>query len=440
MNILLIIILIAITAFFVSSEFAIVKVRSSQLEALIVEGNKNALAAKKVTSHLDEYLSACQLGITITALGLGWLGEPTVESFLLPLLKKFEIPESVAHIISFIVAFSVITFLHVVIGELAPKTIAINKAVNITLSFSKPLIWFYRIMYPIIWGMNGSALLIVKLFGMKPASESELAHSEEELRILLSESYQSGEINQSEYRYMNKIFEFDDRTAREIMVPRTEIVAINVDASLKEILEIVKHEGFTRYPIIEEDKDDIIGFINIKELLTDCVYQTCPEDAPVKKYLKPTIRVIETILIHDLLLIMQKERSHMTILLDEYGGTAGLVTVEDILEEIVGDIRDEFDKDEIPEVRKISDDHYLLEAKILLEDVSNLLNIHIEEEDIDTLGGWFLSKKMDVEKGDSITEQGATFTVTEVDGHHIHYIDVKLEQRNDDPQDEDLVE
>ncbi|GAA0322175.1 hemolysin family protein [Bacillus carboniphilus] len=425
-NIVLVIFLIALTAFFVSSEFAIVKVRSSQLDALIAEGNKKALAAKRVTTHLDEYLSACQLGITITALGLGWLGEPTIERLLRPLLHDLEFSESLSHIISFIVAFSTITFLHVVIGELAPKTVAIQKAVQVTLLFATPLIWFYRFMYPFIWTLNGSARLIVKMFGMETVSENELAHSEEELRILLSESFQSGEINQSEYKYMNKIFEFDDRVAREIMVPRTEIVAININASLKEILETVKEEGFTRYPVIEEDKDNIIGFINIKQLLTDCVYEDCPEEAPVYQYLKPTIRVIETIPIHDLLVIMQKERSHMTILLDEYGGTAGLVTVEDILEEIVGDIRDEFDKDEIPEVRKLSDHHYILDAKILLEDVNQLLNIEILEEDIDTLGGWFLSKKMDVQKGDQLIEQNVAFTVSEIEGHHIQYIDVQI--------------
>lgn len=420
------IILIALTAFFVSSEFAIVKVRTSQLEALIAEGNKKAVAAKRVTTHLDEYLSACQLGITITALGLGWLGEPTVESLLFPLFQRFEIPESIAHVISFLIAFAVITYIHVVIGELAPKTVAIQKAVDITLSVAKPLIWFYKLMRPMIWVLNGSALLIVKMLGMKRVSENELAHSEEELRILLSESYESGEINQSEYKYMSNIFEFDDRVAREIMVPRTEIVAINVDASLKEILEIVKEEGFTRYPVIEQDKDNIIGFINIKELLTDCVYQNCPEDAPVSKYLKPIIRVIESIPIHDLLVIMQKERSHMGILLDEYGGTAGLVTVEDILEEIVGEIRDEFDKDEVAEVRKVGDGHFLLDAKILLEDVNQLFNIDIDEEDIDTLGGWLLSKKMDIQKGDSVTEQGVTFTVSEIEGHHILYIEAKM--------------
>ena len=431
-NIFLVIILIAFTAFFVSSEFAIVKVRTSQLEALIADGNKKAVAAKRVTTHLDEYLSACQLGITITALGLGWLGEPTVESLLIPLFQRFEIPESIAHVISFLIAFAVITYIHVVIGELAPKTVAIQKAVDITLSVAKPLILFYKLMRPLIWVLNGSALLIVKMLGMERVSESELAHSEEELRILLSESYESGEINQSEYKYMSNIFEFDDRVAREIMVPRTEIIAINADASLREILEIVKEEGFTRYPVIEEDKDNIIGFINIKELLTDCVYQNCPEDAPVPKYLKPIIRVIETIPIHDLLVIMQKERSHMGILSDEYGGTAGLVTVEDILEEIVGEIRDEFDKDEIAEVRKMDEGHYLLDAKILLDDVNELLNIHIDEEDIDTLGGWFLSKKMDVQQGDSVMEQNVTFTVSEIEGHHILYIEAKLTPHSPD--------
>ena len=206
-NIILVILLVAITAFFVATEFAIVKIRPSRIDQLIIEGNKKAINVKKVTNNLDGYLSACQLGITITALGLGWLGEPTVERILHPVIDFFNFPEAVGSVLSFIIAFSIITFLHVVLGELTPKTIAIQKAEAVSMKLAGPLIIFYKTMYPIIWALNGSANLFVRLFGLKPIKEHEEAHSEEELRIILSQSYQSGEINQSEFKYVNRIFE-----------------------------------------------------------------------------------------------------------------------------------------------------------------------------------------------------------------------------------------
>jgi CBS domain containing-hemolysin-like protein len=424
-NLILVALLIAMTAFFVAAEFAIVKIRTSRIDQLISEGNKNAVAAKKVISSLDEYLSACQLGITITALGLGWLGEPTVESLLHPIFESWEINESLGEILSFAIAFSSITFLHVVIGELAPKTLAIQKAETITLLFSKPLILFYRIMYPFIWALNGSARLVTGIFGLKPASEHELAHSEEELRIILSESLKSGEINQSEYKYVNKIFEFDERIAKEIMVPRTEIVTVPVSATIKEVMDIVLKERYTRYPVVDGDKDNVVGMINIKEVLTAVIQNDFNMDVPVSNFVHPVVQVIETIPIHDLLLKLQKEHSHLALLFDEYGGTAGLVTVEDIIEEIVGDIRDEFDIDELPDIRKIGDNHYIFNAKVLIEDVNDLLGIDLMEEDVDTIGGWFLTHKYDVQLGDEIEEDGYVFKIKEIDGQHILYIEVK---------------
>jgi CBS domain containing-hemolysin-like protein len=264
-------ILIALTAFFVASEFAIIRVRSSRIDQLIEEGNSSALTAKRVTSNLDEYLSACQLGITITALGLGWLGESTFEKMLHPVFEGLGIPESFNQVLSVGFAFAAITFLHVVIGELAPKTLAIQKAEWITLMMSRPLILFYKVMYPVIWLLNGSARITTRFFGLKPVSENEIAHTEEELRIILSESYKSGEINQSEFKYVNKIFEFDNRIAKEVMVPRTEIVSLSKDDTLETFLQVLREEKFTRYPIIDGDKDHIIGLINIKEVMTDLI-------------------------------------------------------------------------------------------------------------------------------------------------------------------------
>jgi CBS domain containing-hemolysin-like protein len=422
-NLIVIAILIAFTAFFVSFEFAIVKIRSTRIDQLVAEGNKKAIAAKKIVSNLDEYLSACQLGITVTALGLGWLGEPTVEHMLHPLFTQFNIPESASSILSFVIAFASVTFIHVVVGELAPKTIAINKAEAVTLIFAKPMILFYKIMYPFIKVLNGSARVIVGIFGLKPASEHEEAHSEEELQLIISESYKSGEINQSEYKYVNNIFEFDDRIAKEIMVPRTEIVAFDKSQTLEECLEIVKVENYTRYPVIDGEKDNIVGMLNMKEVLTDYISGK-NLDTPIDEYTRPVIQVIESIAIHDLLVKMQKERVHMAILMDEYGGTAGLVTVEDILEEIVGEIRDEFDEDEVPEINKISEHKTVVDGKVLIDEVNDLFGLDIHEEEMDTIGGWILSEKMDVVEGDKVQYGDYEFKVLEIDGYHIKLLEI----------------
>lgn len=422
-NLIVIAILIAFTAFFVSFEFAIVKIRSTRIDQLVTEGNKKAIAAKTIVSNLDEYLSACQLGITVTALGLGWLGEPTVERLLHPLFTQFNVAESAAGILSFIIAFASVTFIHVVVGELAPKTIAIHKAEAVTLLFAKPMIIFYKIMYPFIKTLNGSARMIVGMFGLKPASEHEEAHSEEELQLIISESYKSGEINQSEYKYVNNIFEFDDRIAKEIMVPRTEIVVFDRSQTLAECLEIVKVENYTRYPVIDGEKDNIVGMLNMKEVMTDYISGK-NLDTPIDEYTRPVIQVIESIAIHDLLVKMQKERVHMAILMDEYGGTAGLVTVEDILEEIVGEIRDEFDQDEVPEINKISEHKTVVDGKVLIDEVNDLFGLDIQEDEMDTIGGWILSEKMDVVEGDKVKYGDYEFKVLEIDGYHIKLLEI----------------
>lgn len=425
MNLFIIAILIAFTAFFVTSEFAMIRVRTTRIDQLLSEGNAKAEAAKKVLSNLDGYLSATQVGITITSLILGWLGEPTIREILDPLFEKIDMPLSIEQVVSFILAFLLITFFNVVLGELAPKTFAIQKAENIILNVAPPLIFFHRVMYPFIWVLNRSARLVTGLFGLKPVSDQEIVLSEEELRMILSESYKSGEINQSEYRYVNKIFEFDNRIAKEIMVPRTEIVTFAKDATMKEILETIREEGYTRYPVIDGDKDNILGIVNIKEVLRDCIEQKCVEDAPLVPYLKPVMHVIETIPIQELLLKLQKSRSHLAVLSDEYGGTAGIVTVEDILEEIVGEIRDEFDTDELPLIQKKGEGHYILDGKVLIEEVNDLLGTTIEEDELDTIGGWFLAQKFDVQKGDIIESEGFSFEIKENEGHHIMYIEVR---------------
>ena len=260
---------------------------------------------------------------------------------------------------------------------------------------------------------------------MKPASEHELSHTEEELRLLLSESYKSGEINQTELNYVTNVFEFDDRIAREIMVPRTDIVGFDIDVTFEEVLTTISEERYTRYPIYEGDRDNIIGFLNIKEFLTHGLKnRITPETFELSNFLNPLIHTIETIPIDELLQKMQRERIHIAILLDEYGGTSGMVTVEDILEEIVGEIRDEFDDDEIPAIRQVAKGHYLLDATLLLGEVEKLLYVEFEEEGIDTIGGWYFTQDIDLELNKKIHYQGYDFAIAQKDGRHIQYIEV----------------
>ncbi|MGH0696051.1 hemolysin family protein [Bacillus cereus] len=432
-NLVMVAILIAFTGFFVAAEFAIVKIRSSRIEQLVAEGKRGALAAKKVTTNLDEYLSACQLGITVTAMGLGWLGEPTIEKLLHPLFEKWNLNPSISSVLTFGLAFMIMTYLHVVVGELAPKTMAIQKAERVTLLLAGPLMMFYKVMYPFIWVLNGSARVITGLFGLKPASEHEVAHTEEELRLILSDSYESGEINQAEYKYVNNIFEFDNRIAKEIMVPRTEIVGFYLEDSVEEHMKVIQNERYTRYPIFGEDKDDIIGMVNVKDFFIRYMTEDQKDLSSIRSYMRPIIEVMETTPIHDLLLQMQKKRIPMAVLYDEYGGTAGIVTLEDILEEIVGEIRDEYDEDEAPPIQHVNEQHIIVDGKVLISEVKDLFGLHIEEDDVDTIGGWIMMQNHEIEEGQHVEAEGYEFKVLEKDAYQIKRVEIrKMEQEQEE--------
>lgn len=429
LNVSAIIILIILTAFFVATEFAIVKIRPSRVEQLILDKRKNAKAVNHVITHLDEFLSACQLGITITALGLGWLGEPTVEAALLPLFEQLAVPDRVSSLLSFLIAFLLITFLHVVLGELAPKTVAIQKAEAISLLVARPIIFFYKIMYPFIWMLNGTALWLVRIFGIRPATESEEAHSEDELRIILSESYESGKINKTEFGYVNRIFAFDDLLAREIMVPRIDMKCLYLDKSLEENINIIKKEQYTRFPVVRDNKDNIIGLINTKQLFLN--YEDRSE-IELSEQVRPVLIVTEAIPIKTLLKRMQKEQTHMAILLDEYGGTSGMLTIEDILEEIVGDIRDEFDTEEKVEIEQLSDHHIIVDGKLPLSRINEIFETHIESEGIDSIGGWLYGQNSELNVGVAWHYEQLTFIIREKEKHRIRKIEIIKQEPEED--------
>lgn len=420
LNLVLVAVLIGLSAFFVAVEFALVRVRTSRIDQMIAEGNKRALAVKQAVANLDGYLSACQLGITITSLGLGWLGEPTVEKILRPVFESMSIPNALASFLSFVIAFVAITYLHVVVGELAPKTIAIRKAETVALLTSGLIIWFNRIMYPFIWLLNGSANQLVKLFGIKPASEHEDAHSEEELQIIINESFESGKINQAEFGYVSRIFAFDEMLAKEIMVPRTDMVCLYLNKTNEENLEIIREEQYTRFPVVNESKDDIIGIINTKQFFLELYGNDEPVD--LSSLIQPVSAVHETTPVKDLLKKMQKDGVHIAVLVDEYGGTSGIVTIEDVLEQIVGEIRDEFDADEEEEIQIVNEHYVILDGKVSLPKVNDMFMASLDADEWDTIGGWLYSHRPEMNEQEEYEFDNLTFVLLEKDKNRFYKV------------------
>ena len=423
-NLLLLIILLIMTAFFVGAEFAVVKLRMSRIDQLISEGNKKAITAKKVASDLDYYLSACQLGITITALGLGALGKPAVERLLYPVFDFLSISDTLSSALSYAIAFILVTFLHVVLGEMAPKTLALQYAERMSLLLSPPLYWFGKVLSPFIWSLNGTSRLFLRLFGVKPAGHEDI-YSEEELKIIMAQSFQGGEIDKTELSYMENIFSFDERVAKDIMVPRTEMVTLDKDMDHDTIISILDENNYTRYPVIEDgDKDRIIGILNVKKMLTQIVANRELQPAD---FVRELPYVLETTPIQDALLTMQREQVHMVLVIDEYGGTSGILSLEDVLEEIVGEIRDEFDEEEEADIQVIGENHYLINGRVLLDEVEDRLGLTFEEnDDIDTIAGWIhLQNLEEIKEGVEVKHEGYVWSIEKMENHSIKQVTLR---------------
>ncbi|MEK4522088.1 hemolysin family protein [Psychrobacillus sp. FSL W7-1493] len=421
LNIILLIIFLGLTAFFVAAEFAVVKIRKSRIDQLIEEGNKKAEISKKVVSDLDYYLSACQLGITITAIGLGAFTKPYVKHLMYPIFEWLNTPETVMNILSYGISLAIVSYLHVVIGEMAPKTLAIQFSEKVTLMLAPSLYYFGKVMYPFIRALNGTSRFLLRAVGVKAASEDQ-AYSEEELKIIMSQSFQGGEIDKQELEYMENVFAFDERVVKDIMVPRPEFVAIDRDMNTTEIVSILDEHNYTRYPVVEEnDKDKIIGFVNANKLLSRIVTN---RPADLSDFVRTIPFVFEQTPIQNALLKMQEERVHIAVAVDEYGGTAGILTLEDILEELVGEIRDEFDADEVDEIRKTGENEYTINNRTLLEELEDRFGIDFEDsEDIDTIGGWALNEGFkntsEVNEGMEIQHGDHLWIIGEVENYHI---------------------
>lgn len=417
-NLALLIFLIAATAFFVASEFAVVKIRPSRVDQLVAEGNKKAVLARKVVSDLDYYLSACQLGITVTALGLGALGKPAVERLLYPVFDWLSIPASFSSAASYAIAFILVTFLHVVVGEMAPKTLAIQFAEKLTLLLSPPLYWFGKVMYPFIWALNGASRVILRMFGVKPAGH-EQAYSEDEIKIIMNQSYEGDETSQTKLAYLENVFVFDERVAKDIMVPRTELVTLDQRMNYDDIIPLLDEYNYSRYPVTEDgDKDRIIGVVNVKKILPDMV---ASREHQLVDFLREIPFVSELTSIQDAMIKMQQERVHMAVVVDEYGGTSGIITMEDILEELVGEIRDEFDADEVADIQETGDQKYLINGRVLLDELERQFGLQFEgNEELDTVAGWIqFQKGVQVENGDIVVQGEYVWTVVEADNFQI---------------------
>ncbi|WP_411343314.1 hemolysin family protein [Paenibacillus sp. WLX1005] len=426
-NLFILVVLLALTAFFVASEFAVVKVRASRLDQLIQEGNKKAIIAKKVAHDLDYYLSACQLGITVTALGLGAIGKPAVEMLLYPVFDFFNISVAAASVASYAIAFFLVTFLHVVVGEMAPKTLAIQFAEKMTLLLASPLYWFGRIMYPLIWALNGTSRVLLRAFGVKPAGHEQV-YSEDELKIIMTQSYEGGEINETKLSYMENVFSFDERVARDIMIPRTQMVTLDRDLDYSEIVSILDEHYYTRYPVTsDENKDQIIGMINAKKMLPHIINGTT---AKLDQFIRPIPFISESMPIQQAMLHMQQKRVHMALVVDEYGGTAGLLTMEDVLEELVGEIRDEFDADEVNDIRQTGEGQYLINGRVLLDDLERRFGIAFDDRyDTDTIGGWILHHKgTDIGEGERLEQAERVWTVAEKDDMQIKWVSLNYSE------------
>lgn len=403
--------LVALNAFFVAAEFAMVKVMYSRLESRVRPESRQVRSTRFLMQKVDAHLSACQFGITLTSLGLGWVGGPAIQALLEPVLRLLHLPEQVIGTIAFLIAFSLIAVLHMTLGEQIPKAYAIRKSEQVILLSSVPLIGFYRAMRPLLWCVNGISAWLLRLTGIASSVEYRTAHTEEEIRGLMKESNRSGFIDNTELALVDNIFDFTETYAREIMIPRTEMICLYAGRSYEDNKAIAIREMHTRYPVCDPDKDSIIGFVHMKDLL---IAGKQPET--IRTILRPITKVPESMRISELLKLMQKKKTQMALLIDEYGGTSGLVTFEDIIEEIVGEIQDEFDE-ERPQIEKRADHLHSIDGRMLIEEVNSYFGLCIASDDYDTIGGWMYAQvEMPPRKQQSVlSENRFRFMIEELD-------------------------
>ncbi len=412
--------LVVLNGFFVAAEFALVKVRSTRVDELVREGRAAARIVRRQLTHLNEYLAACQFGITIASLGLGWAGEGAVEKLVHPILDRLGLtlsPTGLA-LLGGAIAFSTITCLHIVAGEQVPKIMGIERAENTALACAYPLQLFHRIFKGPVVLLNAATGVVARLFGFKATGEHEQAHSEQELRSILTHSHRRGVIRESELDLVEHVFVFADKRAREVMVPRVDMVYLDTEWSFQRNFAHATAHSFTRFPLCEGDPDHVLGLIHIRDLLR-LRDQPDPDLSSIRRDI---VVVPESKQIDDLLREFQRRKIHMAVVLDEYGGTAGIVTLENVLEEIVGEIHDEFEEAD-PEVKELGDHCYLVDGKVTLTDLRNDFRMEIPQNGADTVGGWIMDKAGGIPHPGQVIEQGPfRFEVVEMDGQRVRRV------------------
>ncbi|MGL4209127.1 MAG: hemolysin family protein [Candidatus Adiutrix sp.] len=409
--------LVFLNGIFVAAEFSLVKVRPTRLEILAKGGHTRAKSALFALKHLDAYLSVCQLGITLASLGLGWLGEPAVAALLRPLFEALGISSpTLIQTLSIVIGFSAITFAHVVFGELAPKTISIRAAESTVLLLALPMRFFYFLFFPIVKVLNGAANFTIKLVGAGNLNEA-LAHSTDELKLLIAESKEGGQLDEAEERFVNNIFNLDRRFARDVMVHRTRALSFSTEDTVEKAIFAVRESGHTRFPLYQgQDKDNMVGFFHAKDLLAE------PLEKHLGLFLRPALYIYDHRPLDDVLETMQKETKPFGLVWDEYGSWQGLITLEDILESIVGDIKDEFDQEE-PEIERLNDNTVIVDSTVSLDELKNWLLLDLgpdAEEHYRPLAA-LLAEKFTTPPtlGEEIIFCGATFTIHKIEGHTI---------------------
>ena len=416
-------VLVLLNGFFVAAEFALVKIRSSHLDILAAQGSKRAALVKGIKANLNAYLSACQLGITMASLGLGWLGEPFLARMLQPVFAFAGIESAtVIKSISFALAFLAITFLHIVLGEQAPKILAIRKAMAAALFVSAPLRWFYAIFKPAIWFLNASSNWVLRrLFHIELMAEGELAHSEEELRLIVRESEKSAEVTPLGRELVFNVLDLRDRVVRDIMTPRGEIVYFNLEDGFEANMKKAIESRHTRFPLCRDNLDNTIGLIHIKELLA-LMRAEHPDLLKIKRDLIP---VPEMMPLEKLLKLFLSKHAHLALVVDEFGGTVGMVTMENVLEELVGDIQDEFDFEK-EEFRKISASEFTVDGALGLYELNELAKLELESADVSTVGGYVTHLLGHLPKqGEQVEIDNYLVTVSQSDGRRVNQLHFK---------------
>ena len=423
--------------FFVAAEFAIVKVRSTQLAELADSGSSRAKMGRKLTRHLDAYLSATQLGITLASLALGWIGEPAFAGILIPLLVRFgHFAPALAHTISISIAFAIISILHIVLGELAPKSLAIQKPVGTTLWVAHVLHAFYVITYPAIWLLNGTARSVLRLVGIKPAQEGDIAHSPEELRMILASSEKAGMLSEGDREIIEGVFQFSKRTARQIMVPRTDVVLLSTTRTIEENLETIRTSRHTRYPLCEGTLDQTVGLIHVKDLF---LAQIRGPGRKLEELKRDVLFVPGNSTVEGLLSQFIEHKTHMAVVLDEYGGASGIVSLENITEELFGQIQDEFDR-ERQEIEPLGHGRYRVRGDYLIEDLADRLKLDLGDPAEETIGGYVAARLgREVSPGDRVDLGVLKISVLEAERFRVRWVlaEFDVPQVKEDDHDED---